>query len=443
MPFQGEYATGESLLSLQQSRAFREFKGRVRPRPSGPPVAPTILDVPRNGWTPRRVVAVDGSTISEALDNGFPMAEATLMKVAVVSIDLSKLAIASQGDIPSPRVFYDMENASTFDCVLPGANIDRPDIEGDTPLRFFRHSAFDAFSGRLDGKHETLIETVRAVVGGPHEPARAPRCPVEDCPHDLAPGIGAYRCCCERNEALFETDAFRFAERFSEVSSNGEAHGEVRHVLEIVSLINMLRFFAADVGRLRYLRDNVFIVDGPLALFGHPAWLTPHLRRELQRINSLCRAQGFELAVFGYEKSGAFVEHFERLDTSPDRGPRSLHPARTAFGLDAAYINRNITLRPADAKPHGQDTYFGRKVFYKTAAGEHAVITTAMTTAASSDFRRSELACYPRLGDMLNVLDQLATYLHRDGFMPLVRAHAHAAIPLKRGADIIRSLFGN
>jgi hypothetical protein len=105
MPFEGEYATGESLLSLQQSQAFREFKGRVRPRPSGPPVAPTILDVPRNGWTPRRVVAVDGSTISEALDNGFPMAEATLMKVAVVSIDLSKLAIASQGDIPSPRVF--------------------------------------------------------------------------------------------------------------------------------------------------------------------------------------------------------------------------------------------------------------------------------------------------------------------------------------------------
>ena len=30
MPFEGEYATGESLLSLQQSEAFREFKGQVR-----------------------------------------------------------------------------------------------------------------------------------------------------------------------------------------------------------------------------------------------------------------------------------------------------------------------------------------------------------------------------------------------------------------------------
>ncbi len=443
MPFEGEYATGESLLSLQQSEAFREFKGRVQPRPPGPAVAPTILNVPRNNFMPKRVIAVDGSTVTEALDNGFPMAEATLMKVAVVSIDLSKLAMARKGDIPSPRVFYDMESASTFDCVLPGANIIRPDIEGDTPQRFFRQTAFDAFTGRLDSSHETLIETVRAIVGGPHAPNQAPRCPIDDCTRELIPGIGIYSCHCEREEMLFETDAFRFAERFSDVSSNGEAHGEVRHTLEIISLFNMLRFFAWNRARLPYLRDNVFIVDGPLALFGHPAWLTPYLRRELQRINRLCREQGFELAVFGYEKSGAFVEHFDQLDASPERGPRSRHPPGTVFGLDAAYINRNIALRPADAKPHGQDTYFGRKVFYKTAAGEHAVITTAMASEASQDFRRCDLACYSRLGDMLNVLDQLATYLHRDGFMPLVRAHAHAAIPLKRGADIIRSLFGN
>src|SRR5690349_9237846 len=115
MPFEREYATGESLLSLQQSEAFREFKGRVRPRPPGPTIAPPILNVTRNNWMPQRVVAIDGSTLSVALDNSFPIAEATLMKVSVVGIDLSKLQAAQEDDIPSPRVFYDMENASTFD----------------------------------------------------------------------------------------------------------------------------------------------------------------------------------------------------------------------------------------------------------------------------------------------------------------------------------------
>lgn len=88
---------------------------------------------------------------------------------------------------------------------------------------------------------------------------------------------------------------------------------------------------------------------------------------------------------------------------------------------------------------HGADTYFGRKVFYKTRSGDHAVITTAMIDDASRDFANGIPT--PRLGDMLNVLDHLSTYLYRDGFMPLIRAHAHAAIPLRRGVDIIRGLF--
>jgi hypothetical protein len=442
MPFENEFATGESLLTLHHSKAFTEFQGKIRPRSAVKVSPPTQLNPTRNNWEPNRVIAIDGSTVSVVLDNGFPMAEATLMKVSVVSIDLSELSNIRQNEIPSPRIFYDMEKAATFDCVLPGANVVRPDLQDDSPKRFFRQCAYDAFGGRLDQSHETLMETVRGIVGGAHASPRPPHCPVDDCDGDLVAGIDTYVCPCKRAETLFETDGFRFAERFSEVSSNGEAHGEVRHVVEIVALFNMLRFFARDEQGLTYLRDNVFILDGPMALFGHPAWLTPYLRIELRRINDICLANGFELAVFGFEKTGAFVDHFEQLDVDTDRGPRHRYAPRTVLALDSAYINRNITLRPVNAKPHGQDTYFGRKIFYKTTAGDHAVITTAMTNDSSRDFSRCDPSCYPRLGDILNVLDDLATYLYRDGFMPLIRANAHAAIPLKRGSDLIRGLFG-
>lgn len=447
MSFEKEYASGESLLTLQTSlatsQAFREFKGKVRVNPArGSTGLPLKLDVHRRNWIPSRVIAFDGSTVSEALVSGFPMAEASLVKVSVVRVDLSKLASLPQGSIPSPRVFYDMERASTFDLVLPGANVVRSDVENDSPRAYFREAAYGAFDARLDDSHETLLETVRDIIARSARPrSNPPACPVEGCEERLQPGVGAYACNCGRAAMLFETDAFRFSERFNEVSSNGEAHGEVRHVLEVVSLLNMLRYFVRNRERIDYLREAVFILDGPLALFGHPAWLTPYVRAELQRINSLCREEGFDLAVFGYEKSGAFVDHFDKLDMCPNRGPRGKHPNRTAFAPDAAYINQNIALRPANAKPHGTDTYFGRKLFYKTASGGHAVITAAMVNEASTDFRRCDQECFPRLGDMLDVLDHLATHLYRDGFMPLVRAHAHAAIPLRRGADIIRTLF--
>ena len=119
MPFEGEYATGESLLSLEQSTAFREFQGRIRARNSAAPAAPHVLAVPRRTWLPTRVIAVDGSHLSETVRNGFPVAEATLLKISVVSLDLQKLEMARAEEIPSPRVFYDMENAKPFDWVLP------------------------------------------------------------------------------------------------------------------------------------------------------------------------------------------------------------------------------------------------------------------------------------------------------------------------------------
>jgi hypothetical protein len=161
-------------------------------------------------------------------------------------------------------------------------------------------------------------------------------------------------------------------------------------------------------------------------------------------MNDLCRAAGgFDMALFGYEKGGAFAQHFEELDFSPVDGPRQFYPARTALAADADYINKHIALRPGDAKPHGKDTYFGRKILYKTASQEHAVITTGMVNRVSRDLHSIDLRCFPRLGDILDVLDHLGTYLYRDGFMPLVRAHAHAAIPLRRGTNIIRSLFSD
>ena len=64
-----------------------------------------------------------------------------------------------------------------------------------------------------------------------------------------------------------------------------------------------------------------------------------------------------------------------------------------------------------------------------------------MLNQISEDFRNNSPECYPRLGDVLDVVDQLATHIYDGGFMPLVRAHSHAAIPLKRGTDIIKSLL--
>lgn len=105
------------------------------------------------------------------------------------------------------------------------------------------------------------------------------------------------------------------------------------------------------------------------------------------------------------------------------------------------YIHRAIVFRPPDAKPWGQDTYFGRTVLYKSRTGQRMVLSTAMTSDEACDLSNTSLDAYPRLPDVLNVVDALSTYLFEGGFVPIVRAHSHAAIPLKLGGEILSKLF--
>src|SRR5690606_26306530 len=112
MPYENQFATGESLIALQKSTALRDFEGAIAVRNSDVPRdPPPIVQVQRTEWLPTRVVAIDGSSITHRVQNGFPGAEASLVMLSVVFIDVSKLAKITPQEIPSPRIFNEMDKA--------------------------------------------------------------------------------------------------------------------------------------------------------------------------------------------------------------------------------------------------------------------------------------------------------------------------------------------
>lgn len=439
MPYPNEIATGESLLWLEKSEALRTFEGTIAEIKPGERAKLPPVEIERKAWLPKRIVAIDGSSITHNIRNGFPGAEASLLALSVVFIDIARLISITPGEIPSPRIFNEMDSVHTLDDVLPGANIVRKDIE-DTPLAFFRVKLQDVFGARLASDHESLLDTFLAITKGR---SSSITCPIEGCAEKVTIGSTKAVCGCKKKEALSPLDPLRFHERFTNEGSNGEVHGEVRHVVEVLSLINVLRYFDHP-SRRAFLRDFAFVLDGPLAVFGQPAWLSQYVKSELIRLDAAARKEnGVGILVFGVEKSGQYAEHFQALDWSDEGGERSRYPNQTLFIPDAKYVNRNISLRPEGAKPSGADTYFGRKIFYKAKSGDHAVISYAICNDGADDFYNASPSVFPRLSDALNILDHLTTYLFQGGFMPLVRAHAHAAIPLKRGSAILEQLFAN
>ncbi len=100
----------------------------------------------------------------------------------------------------------------------------------------------------------------------------------------------------------------RIHERFNNDSGTyGEALGYVMQVWERLLLVHLLRCFEQRqwLGRLG---DVAFFIDGPLAVFGPPAWLSAAISKELKRINEKVRAEtGNDMIIVGIEKSGNFV----------------------------------------------------------------------------------------------------------------------------------------
>jgi hypothetical protein len=180
-------------------------------------------------------------------------------------------------------------------------------------------------------------------------------------------------------------------------------------------------------------------MDGPLAIFGHPAWLSAAIKQELMRLNAVARKEsGHDLILVGVEKTGEFVEHFNQVDQTEAVGEQ-FYPPRSYHLLTDSYIKRRVKFSDSK-KRYGKDTYFGRKMFYKSATGARIVATVPFLTPEQDTLDSDDPALYPTLPAICALLDKLVCTRFPNALAPLVSANAHAAIPLHLGAKVLQQL---
>ena len=442
MPYENERATGDSLWRLEDNESVKAFRGTIKTRdPSDPHEPPTSISPPRSQQAVKRIIAIDGSTVTKTVQNGFPRAEAALLNAAVIVINIEELDRLGWDDVPSPSQLRDLEKVNTMSAVLPGQNVVGKKAAEDTPKKFFRSTIRQELNFKLDPNHESLLETFIEVTRNGAGPDRLFQCPIEDCVNRISRLEKDGNCTCEDKELLYPTDSLRTHERFYDNSSSEQAFTAFRMVTEHLLMVNIIRYFYKN-RPLRWLDEIAFIMDGPLAIFGMPAWLKDHIQSEVARIHNDLVSKGHAgLLLIGMEKSGEFLDHLEELDWHQSLGARQRLPNSTALAPTTDYIFRHIRSNPDSTKAYGQAVYYGRKVLYKSRAGQHAVVMTPIVNRAGRERNGTDLRAFPRLGEALDIVDDLYTHLYRDGFIPLVRANAHAAIPLRQGQRILQNLF--
>ena len=142
--------------------------------------------------------------------------------------------------------------------------------------------------------------------------------------------------------------------------------------------------------------------------------------------------------LLGIEKSGEFVSHFEEVDQTETPG-ESLFKNRQYMLLTDKYIKERIQ-QSSSSKRYGQDTYFGRKFFYKTSNGARIVANIPFLSPEQDTIETDDISLYGRFSTYCSLLDQLVSSRYTNALTPIISAHAEAAIPLNLGAKVLTQL---
>lgn len=445
MPFEGEFASYEPFRRLRESEKIQALEQRFRirqPEEQAENIKSNLIkksDLSETSMQPDLVLAIDGSFLTAKAENGFPGAEFGYVTVASILMDLKKINELEKTEFIAPKKFRETEKASTIESVFPGYNVIL-DNEKSAKSSLRRTLFEELKSNRIFSECETLLDTYEYLFKIKREhfnDKNLPKSPIDDYEdEDMTYGYGEY-ICPHSGETLFSTDALRLHELLKS-SSSGEMFGQIMSTIEKLWLVHILRSFEQKKW-LSTLRRTAFIMDGALAVFSTSSWLTKVISHEISRINNLQKKiNGQDLLIIGIEKSGTFFNHFIDIDITKD-GATDNFPKQTALLLDDNYIKRNIIFSKS-AKPYGQDTYFGRKLFYKTASGQKLVPVVACFSDYQSDLNTANINQFSRLADVMNLLDKLVSSRYPNSVSPLVSAHAEAAIPLNLGKRIFEDI---
>ncbi|MEO0075420.1 MAG: DNA double-strand break repair nuclease NurA [candidate division WOR-3 bacterium] len=455
MPFQDnngfELSSYKPLQRILDSEKVNKLEKRLKVRKPSEDEEQEELQLTKkdslqpSAWQPSMVVAIDGSYQSVPVKNGFPSAEYGYVTVASVLILLDKIRELEKAEFINPVEFRKTEIAGTTESVYAGANIVID--EEESAKASMRKMLFEEFLNEApfyekdEANKETLLATYEYLLKlkiDKSGESKAPECPYDDCENRLSYGYKEYKCQCEKERKLYSTDALRLHELHNPSGSCGEMYGQIMFTLERLWLINILRAFER-MNFLQSLKQTAFILDGSLAVYSTSSWLAKSIQDELYRLNEVQKKiTGQDLIILGIEKSGTFVNHFEMLDTD-EEGISGKFPKQNALLLTDEYIKKNIILSESP-KPYGQDTYFGRKFLYKTSNGYRVVCNLA----TFNDYQRETKTAYPnqfpRLADVMSLLDQIVSNRFQNSVSPLLSAHAEAAIPLNLGKRIFQEI---
>jgi len=314
----------------------------------------TWQSLPEDGKELRIVFSSDGSL--QTIESPQPPYKAiAFVKTALLKLDQYAIARIDK-DAPNPFVLKDMmERAALFhSTAFPLRHVL---VKGKTIYQTVREIIYESIKdkGLNNALNGAMMDTLKWIAyekwsSSPKERLEEFGCPhchenVATLPFDAEKG-NCPRCKGE----IFITDLFGLHLTMQEDYAPNQVASDYMAVSETLMILTPIRYYWENNKEI--LRDCLLAKDGPLALRATLAKLSAPIRRFFK----FARENGYQIAMFGQEKSGAFFDHLQLIGKNA--------PIKSVFIPDNFYI-RNEIQHSNLSGVYGADTNYGAKIFVK------------------------------------------------------------------------------
>jgi hypothetical protein len=389
-------------------------------------------DLPMTGDRLTGVIGIDGSLAPVQVRDGLPSVYYGYAQAAAIWLDVEAMESQRAERFVDPAVLDRAVNSAlvSLDLPLAGAYL-REGISIQESWRERIDALFRTKKIEVNRLNQTLLQLLLLLHGVPESPAATlpVNCPNDDCRAEGVPVRAVGRNCPECRRHLFPTDALRIHEEVTEESSNQVALSRLMQVIELL-VFTGLTTLLWEQSRHDVMPSTMFILDGPMAVYGPPAKLRSQALRYFQAMTATTPGAGPYLC--GVEKTGTFVDYATALARHDAIQPGEL------LTLDADVLAAVTNTK--NAKTYGKETYWGRKFVYRSIDKRVVVITVLPADGAPYDDHGGQPApsAYPSLSAILDVVDRTGSSMYTDGLIPVALAHSKAAFPIGVGTDVLR-----
>jgi hypothetical protein len=400
-----------------------DLRAKVRPRTDfGFPETDSRLSV---------ALAIDGSYVVERIRDGLPSVLYGFAHAAAAFVDLTVMETQRAAQFVDPYEIQRAVNTAlvTLDLPVAGAYT-REGVDIATSWRESIDQLFRIKRIEVNRLDESLLDLLFLIHGRPGAPAKnvSVNCPTADCNKDVQVSA-AGRECDACGVWLFPTDVLRIHEEVGEEGANQSPLGRLMSVVELLVLVGLATLLW-EQSRHDLLPTTLFIVDGPLAVYGPPAKLRARALTYFQLMGT--DTPGLAPYICGLEKTGAMVDFARQLARHGVLEPGQL------MVCDEEILGR--VTNATNARAYGKETYWGRKFIYRALDGRVVVPTVMPATGDPYDSNggKPDPDEYPTLPAILDVIDRTGSSMYVDGIIPVAAAHGKAAFPIGVGTDVLR-----